>query len=229
MGRQFSPQVGAILANIPQTMGGFHVPMLAFAGALNAQNGTADAGSDPYTSSSGGFFVANAISYSTPNIGGISATVMNARPDTQNKGEGSLASASGSFGGVNVNASYHTLTASTSGWSLGGNTAVGGLKVGLNYISTKATSTTSDVNTVTAGVAYPVTDAVSLGVNYAVNDAATKASLVNVNAAYTLSKSTQLYVFYSDANAQSFASYSTLQKAGSKGGTQYGVGLAVNF
>ncbi len=227
LGRQFSPQVGAILANVPQTAAAFHVPMLEFAGALNSQNGTESAAS-PYASK-GGFFIANAVSYATPSFGGISATVMNARPDEAGKGEGTLASASGSFGGVNVNASHHDYKASSSGYSIGANTAVAGLKVGLNYINTKATSTATAVATTTVGVSYPVSEALSLGVNYAVNDATTKASLMNVNAAYNLSKMTQIYVFYSDANAGSYSSYSSFQRAGARAGTQYGAGLAVNF
>jgi predicted porin len=230
LGRQFSPQVGAILANLPQTQATFHVPMLEFAGALNYQNGTETAGSA--YKASGGFFVANAVSYTSPNVGGFSGTVMNARSDESGKGEGTLGSVTGSFGGVNVNASYHTYTSSSSGYSVGANTAIGGLKVGVNYVNTNtnATTTTADIQSYTLGVAYPVTDALTLGVNYAANDkAAAKATLLNINGAYNLSKMTQVYVFYSDANTNSYSSYSSFQRSGAKGGSQYGAGLAVNF
>jgi predicted porin len=232
-GRQFSPQVGQILSNLPQTMAGFHVPFLALAGALDNQNGTAASTFD--SSVSGGFFTANAVSY-TGGGNGVTVTALSAMKDALGLGGVNTFSASTSFGGANVSASYSEHNAAQKVTSIGGNTTIGDLKIGANYINAKATTTSTAIVTTSIGASYPIAAATSLGVNYAVNDATTKASVLNFNLAYSLAPTTTLWVFYNDAQGAAYSSYSGLQdgttntgRYGGTGGSSFGAGVAHNF
>jgi len=235
-GRQFSPQVGQILSNLPQTHAGFHVPYLLLAGALDNQNGTTG-GSDFQTSASGGFFTANAVSYS----GGTDTwkvTALSAMKDAEGLGGVNTFSTSVALGGANINASYSEHNAAQKVTSVGGNTALGELKLGVNYISAKATPTSTAIVTTVVGASYPIAPMTSLGVNYAVNDETTKKSVLNINIGYSLVASglTKLYAFYNDAQGGAYSSYSGLQdgatytgRYGGTGGSSFGFGVAHNF
>jgi len=187
----------------------------------------------------GGFFTPNAVSYATPNIGGLSASVL-----AQLKGSGNAedeamgASASYNIGDIklsggylNRKGTYSTTTNSGTGYTIGGLIPLGAFSVNLRYSTQDPAGSTAATNAVNAGVAYAVSEAVTVSAQYSDQSGAGKGNLGNLSAYYALSKTTGLYAMYSRASGGSSLFYSGGPTTSTSTATQqsWAIGAVKNF
>jgi len=193
LGQQFSPYIGAQAAGTAGN-GHFFVNRIILG---SGDNGLGNAAAGSTITGRGGFFIPNAISYTTPPVGGMSATILqglrNGAGDSNDpRNSYTAASATGSFGDVNVTVGmqdrHNTLTGQTASVSY----AMGPATLAANY--TKSTvEGASAVNSYSGSLSYKVTDPLTLSLQYARNDLTLAQTLSNVGAQYALSKRTSAY------------------------------------
>jgi hypothetical protein len=154
-----------------------------------------------------GFFITNAIQYTTPSISGWTATVMTTTPsgthgNVINSGT-TPADADrytayrlgGSLGALNLTAAYQTRKNTYSSWNAGGTMQLmQGLTGSLGYL--KNTNEGADsVGSYNVGLSYALTGATTATVQYAKGDKnGGDQSLTNLTLANALSKRTTAYV-----------------------------------
>ncbi len=204
-------------------------------GSGDAGLGNAAAGST--ITGRGGFFIPNAIVYTTPSIGGISATVMqgarNGAGDSADpRNSYTAATATGSFGDVNVTVGMQDRQNAVKGQTVSASYAMGPATLAGNYTKSDVEGSAPAVNSYSGSLSYKVTDPLTLSLQYARNNLAVAQSLTNVAAQYGLSKRTSVYATMgrgtngAQSNYDTRGSYSLTSTATS---TTYAVGVIHNF
>ncbi len=205
-GVQISPFILSYVTTLGLAGNNFVVPTLANAGALDASTAAGTA------STTGGFFISNAVSYSN-NFGPISASVIGAtRNGTENNG----------YGGGNISFTQDNLylTAAIAerdstangykNWVVGGTYTLGDIKLAANYISADPKALANDSRkTTTVGASYAL-GATTIGLNYSrtsVENSANDPTLTNLSVSHALSKRTSAYAFYNNGTDGSGVSY----------------------
>ncbi len=222
LGQQLSPY---ILAQAAGTAGNGHF----FVNRIVMGGGFGNAAVGAANNATAGFFVSNAVAYSTPSIGGISATVLQtARNGVQSGAQVTgrpqdaytAAIVNGSFGGVNVAYGYQDRQNTITGHTASASYAMGPATLSGNYTKSTVEAATA-VNSYSASLAYAVTEPLTVSLQYARNNLATAQTLSNVGAQYALSKRTSVYATYgrgtngAQSNYDYRGSYSTTTTASS--------------
>jgi len=221
-GMQLSPFIASIAGTGLLGNGHFFVNRLLSIGGGSEVN-TTNGGSAGPGASSGGFFVPNAISYTSPSISGFNISALTT---TRNGSEGSVTadpaadnkysalSATGSFGDIGVSATYHTRKNIYSGSAVSAKLPVGDFTLVANYMSVDYKNTnTGDmqgvkVNSIGGGVGYKVSDALNVALQYASNDiTGGNQSLTGLHAKYSLSARTFVYGSYTRATNGAASQY----------------------
>jgi predicted porin len=221
LGQQLSPFIASVAGTGMLGNGHFFVNRLLSIGGGSEPNAT-NAGSAGPGAGSGGFFVPNAVSYTTPVIGGFSATVL-ATPKSGSAGSVTTTPAddnsynayslTGAMGDVGVSATYHTRKDVYNAWASSANYKMGPLTIAANYMSStyENAGISEHVGTVKSwglGAGYDVSEKVNVGLQYAKNDiTAGNQALTGVHAKYSLSKRTSTYVSYTNATNGAASAY----------------------
>ena len=222
LGQQLSPY---IVAQAVGTAGNGHF----FVNRIVMGGGFGNAAVGAANNATSGFFVSNAVSYTTPSIGGISATVLQtARNGVQSGAQVTgrpqdvytAASATGSFGGVNVTVGYQDRQNTITGQTVSASYAMGPATLSGNYTKSTVEAATA-VNSYSASLAYAVTEPLTVSLQYARNNLASAQTLSNLGAQYSLSKRTSVYATYgrgtngAQSNYDYRGSYNTTSTASS--------------
>jgi len=215
-GLQLSPFILSYVTSLGLAGNNFLVPTLVNAGA--ADGGGAGVGA------TGGFFIPNAVSYTSPDLGGATVSLMTATGNGSDLNKYTGANVRAAFGDLSLTIAYADRTNSYQNTLIGGTYSMGALKVAANYIMGNPAASTKDINTYTVGASYAIDAANTIGLNYSKNDATQAASIVNVSAAHALSKSTSIYAFYNNTSNSALSSYYN-----TTGDNAYGIGLNKNF
>ena len=202
LGQQLSPYIAAQAMGTAGNGHFFVNRIIMGGGSLLAGLHNAAAGST--VSGQGGFFVPNAMSYSTPSIGGISATVLyamrngasGASIDAADPRNSYIAGmATGTFGDVNVTVGFQDRQNTDKGLTTSASYTMGPATLSGNYTKHTEEGATA-VNSYSGSLAYKVTDPLTLSLQYARNNVTNAQTLTNVGAQYGLSKRTSLYATY---------------------------------
>ena len=207
LGQQVSPYIVTHAITQAGTPGSFWVNRIIMGGGL----GAAAVGTGSGAFQAGGFFIANAVSYTTPSIGGWTATVLT---NTENGArDGTLAGTTstgdkyssfnviGAVGAINLSAGYQSRRAQYKSYVIGGSTTIGDLTIALNHSShspeTTATTagqggTKTSTNMFSAN--YKLQDSLSLNMGIAKNNLVTDQTLTSIALKYDLSARTYTYV-----------------------------------
>jgi predicted porin len=213
LGQQLSPFIAAALNGVANNNESFYVPLLILAGNRTAEMfGAGGSGYSGHNVSTGGFFIPNAVSYTTPSISGFNATVLK-QLDAGPLGAGVAANkfysynVTGAVGDLNVAYGYQNRTDDytgqtiTAAYNLGSATVAAGAHVYAPFGGTK-------VNSYNIGGSYAATDALKVSLQYAANNASTSSSIVNLGGQYSLSKRTHAYVTLSQSTGGAAVTYS---------------------
>jgi len=178
----------------------------------------------------GGFFTRNAVTYSTPDLGGFGLSVQKQLQGNDAASfDGTAASGSASLGDVKASFGYLDRTDRKS-WTVGALAPLGPVTASLRYTESDPTGATKASTQIRGGVSYALTDSTTLTVQHAANSGSLKGDLTSVGAVYSLSKATSLYAHYSGASAGWNASaYGAAAASATKGGSAFAVGIATNF
>ncbi len=208
LGQQLSPYILSHAITQAGTSGGFWVNRIIMGGGL----GAAAVGSGSGAFQRGGFFIPNAVSYTTPSINGWTATILT---NTENGAkDGAMATTTsdadkytayniiGAIGPINVTAGYQNRSNTYTSYVIGGSTSFGDLSIAGNYSAHKpdVSSTNAFAGTKTGAyllsAAYKLQEALTLVGGYAANDLSSDQSLTNIGLKYDMSKRTFTYVTY---------------------------------
>jgi len=215
-GLQLSPFILSYVTSLGLAGNNFLVPTLVNAGA--ADGGGAGVGA------TGGFFIPNAVSYTSPDLGGATVSLMTATGNGSDLNKYTGANVRANFGDLYLTIGYADRKNSYQNTVLGGAYSMGALKVAASYIMGSPAAATKDINTYTVGASYAIDAANTIGLNYSKNNAAQAASIVNVTASHALSKATSLYAFYNNTKNSALSSYYN-----TSGDNAYGIGITKNF
>ena len=215
-GLQLSPFILSYVTSLGLAGNNFLVPTLVNAGAADGGGTGANA--------TGGFFIPNAISYTSPDIGGATVGLMTATANGADNNKYTGANVRANFGDLYLTVGYADRTNSYQNTVIGGAYSLGAVKVAASYIMGNPAASTKDINTYTVGASYAIDAANTIGLNYSKNNAAQAASIVNVTASHALSKSTSLYAFYNNTKNSALSSYYN-----TSGDNAYGIGITKNF
>jgi predicted porin len=212
LGQQLSPYIGAALGSILSN-GHFGVNRLILGGA--AAYGSLDGNTAfPY----GGFFIPNAISYTSPSISGFSASVLTSFKSGSQGGSAptpvateryTSASLSGAVGDINLAIGYEERAQNFKNWVAGASANLGDAQVALNYMNVKITGMEA-MGSYALGVGYNLTPALNVNLQYARNSdtpGANAPALTALTGKYTLSKSTSAYASYLHAKDGAISTY----------------------
>lgn len=213
IGQQLSPY---ILAQAVGTAGNGHffVNRIVMGGGGSFGNAAVNMGGGNFGMN--GFFIPNAVSYTSPAIGGFTATVLTSTKTGASGGGVAAADASdrydalmigGAVAGVNVTAGYQKRKDTDRGMTLSASYTIGELTLAGNYTDFKAEATTA-VKSWSASGSYQVMPALSVSLQYARNNLDAAQTLTNVGASYALSKRTSLYATYGTATNGAISGYS---------------------
>ena len=236
LGLQFSPFVGSALNGVATGNESFYVNMLVMAGATGQTTYTPGGASTP----TGGFFIPNAVSYSTPNIGGISATALtqiangsDATKPTASKYD--AVAVNYAAGDLSVSGGYQKSgTALTTAYTVSAAYNMGPARIAGGYITSNPDAAGSDsTNTYHLGASYNLAENLTASVNYAKNNAATSQTLTVAGLQYSLSKRTYLYGIAGRGTNGILPLYGSLATgsapAVTASTTGYSVGVVTNF
>ncbi len=178
----------------------------------------------------GGFFTRNAVTYSTPDLGGASLSVQKQiQGNDPANYDATAAAGSISLGDVKASAGYLDRTDRKS-WTVGASAPLGPLTANLRYTESDPTGAVKASTQVRGGVSYALTDSTTLTVQHATNSGSLKGDLTSIGAIYSLSKATSVYAHYSGASAGWNASaYGAAAASATKGGSSFAVGVATSF
>jgi len=228
-GRQLSPAVLSYAANGTLGNGHFFVNRLAGVGGGNVAGG----GTLVYE----GFWVDNAITYSTPSIGGFSANVMQQMRNGSTNGTVPAGAANdaytalavnGALDMVNLSVSYEKRTDTFTNYGLNANSKLGAVSLAGSYHYIQP-QTGTKVGSYSLEAGYNVTEPLMVMVQYAANDKTTSASLWALSAKYALSKGTFGYLSYLDGSAAVSTSFETRNETFTAGNKTTIVGVAHSF
>ena len=230
LGQQLSPY---IVAQAVGTAGNGHF----FVNRIIMGGGLSNAAVGSTITGRGGFFIPNAVVYSTPSIGGISATVMQgARNGGGSNGQPqdsyTAASATGSFGDVNVTIGMQDRQNTIKGQTASVSYAMGPATLAGNYTKSTLEGATA-INSYSGSLSYKLTDPLTLSVQYATNNLAKSQSLSNIGAQYALSKRTSAYATMGRGTNGAQSNYDNRGSYAATGttttSTTYAVGVVHNF
>ncbi len=231
LGQQLSPY---IVAQAVGTAGNGHF----FVNRIIMGGGLPNAAAGSTITDRGGFFMPNAVVYSTPSIGGISATLMqtartgNGATNGQPQDSYTAASATGSFGDVNVTVGMQDRQNTVTGQTASVSYAMGPATLAGNYTKSTLEGATA-INSYSGSLSYKVTDPLTLSLQYARNNLATAQTLTNVAAQYGLSKRTSAYATMGRGTNGAQSNYDYRGSYAATGttttSTTYAVGLIHNF
>ncbi len=226
LGRQLSPFV--LNHATTGTLGNGHF----FVNRLILGGGVAAPGTLVYE----GFWVDNAITYATPNIGGWTASIMQQMKNGNTNGSVpagatndkymSLA-ANGNVAGINVGLAYDNRSETYKTYALNANTKLGSINVAGSYMSSKPQAS-ADINSFSLEAGYDLTDALTVMAQYGENNAATKQRIAAISARYALSKRTFAYASYLDGKNVN-TSFDTRSETATTGSNTTVVGVAHSF
>ncbi len=236
LGLQFSPFVGAALNGVATGNESFYVNMLVMAGATGQTTYTPGGVSTP----TGGFFIPNAVSYSTPNIGGFSATALTqlANGNDTTKPTASKYDAVAvnyAAGDLSVAGGYQKSgTAATTAYTVSAAYNMGPARIAGGYITSNPdVAGTDSTNTYHLGASYNLVENLTASVNYAKNNAATSQTLTVAGLQYSLSKRTYVYGIAGRGTNGILPLYGSLAAgntpAATASTTGYSVGVVTNF
>jgi hypothetical protein len=210
----------------------FYVNMLVMAGATG---GTSYGGT-----ATGGFFIPNAVSYSTPNIGGISATALtqiangsDATKPTASKYD--AVAVNYAAGDLSVAGGYQKSgTAAATAYTVSAAYNMGPARIAGGYITSNPDAAATDsTNTYHLGASYNLAENLTASVNYAKNNKATSQTLTVAGLQYSLSKRTYLYGIAGRGTNGILPLYGSLATgsapAATASTTGYSVGVVTNF
>jgi predicted porin len=251
LGLQISPMILAQLAGAATGNQSFNVNMLAMAGSVASTLNANSSAGGTLGFSTGGFFIPNAVSYTTPSIGGFSATALTqlaaAGSTTTTGQEYSTFTTSFASGDVNVSAGYETkktaLAATTFGglnvtagttetktYSIASGYQLGAARIGGGYISVDNVASANKLNTYYLSLGYDVASNINLSLNYARNNATVANSITSLGAKYGLSKRTYAYATAARADgASALYSSAAVTSAGSTTVNGFAVGVGHSF
>ncbi|NCV84741.1 MAG: porin, partial [Oxalobacteraceae bacterium] len=151
----------------------------------------------------GGFFTRNAVTYSTPDLGGASLSVQKQiQGNDAASFDGTAASGSASLGDVKASFGYLDRTDRKS-WTVGALAPLGPVTASLRYTESDPTGATKASTQIRGGVSYALTDSTTLTVQHAA---------------------------YSGASAGwNLSAYGAAAASATKGGSAFAVGIATNF
>jgi predicted porin len=231
-GLQISPFITGSLGGYANGNASFYVNSLALGSVSNGGSGVAANGGDASSLATGGFFIPNAVSYSTPSIGGISATVLTQLSNGVANNEYTAGNAKYVAGDLGVGAAYQKRGGTTAteydSMNVNASYAMGAITLAGGY--TKHTvGTAAAVNVMNVGASYAVASNTNVSLQYAQDNSASKKSIINVGAQYNLSKSTSLYATVSQGKNGAGVLYAggPTYTTGSK--TGYAVGITKGF
>jgi predicted porin len=220
LGLQFSPYIGAALGGVVSGNESFYVPMLVLGG-----KGAVASGSTSSTLQSNGFFIPNAISYTTPSISGFNATVLSQVAAGVDNDKYSALGANYAAGDIAVHAGYQDRSNYNKSSTITASYTMGQLGFGAGYVRNTPNAAAA-INVYNIGASYAVADNTHVSLQYARNNEANAKSIVNGGLQYNLSKATYLFGTISRAQNGALALYST----GSTGNvTGYAVGINKAF
>jgi predicted porin len=240
LGLQFSPFVGSALNGVATGNESFYVNMLVMAGATGQTSYTPFVNGAQAVTPTGGFFIPNAVSYSTPNIGGISATALtqiangnDATKPTASKYD--AVAVNYAAGDLSVSGGYQKSgTAATTAYTVSAAYNMGPARIAGGYITSNpdAAGTTS-TNTYHLGASYNLVENLTASVNYAKNNATSSQTLTVAGLQYSLSKRTYVYGIAGRGTNGILPLYGSLaagnQPAATASTTGYSVGVVTNF
>jgi len=253
LGKQLSPYIlTAALTN--GGFGTFWVPRLQVGGA-GASYGPFAAGGT--RDSASGFFISNAVMYTSPSFAGFSLQAMTTTPSgtrnniLNNSAASSEAdkytsySLSGNIGpafvaaawqkrgdGNDLAASGDALVNGYKSWTVGATMPlVDNLSVFANYMSDKVTGAADSVSSYAGGVKYNLTAATAVQLAYSANDASgnSEMNLTNLALMHTLSKRTTLYATAGRGKNVGSAIGNWKNNYSGLTNNTYGVGVAHSF
>ena len=160
----------------------------------------------------GGFFIPNAVSYTTPSVNGWTATFMtntaNGAKDgamattTSDADKYMAANVIGAVGAINLTAGYQSRGSSYSSTVIGASTSFGDLTVAGNYNTHSVDSANAltfpmaKTSSYLLSAAYKLQETLTLVGGYGANDLASDQSMTNVGLKLDLSKRTYTYISY---------------------------------
>jgi len=228
VGQQLSPYIVTQVMGAGAGMGPgqFFVNRMILSGygaaAVNV-SGTTSATSGILSSGSvfnyDGFFIPNAINYTSPTINGWTVNAMTtAKAGAQdglistsaNSDSYQAYTLSGAVGSIGVGAGYHTRKNTSSGYSVYASVPLtSDLTVVVSHMNEDATKVTGGlkIGSSSGFVNYKLSDALSAQLGYARNDLSTAGTLTNVSMKYDLSKRTFTYVMYGRGTGGADASF----------------------
>jgi len=226
LGQQLSPFI-ATMAGGTAGNGNFFVNSIIMGGS--AAGGGAN--------QAGGFFVPNAISYTSPSISGITATVLTSGKmnpasaptggliDADATNKYSAGSISTSFAGVNIGLTADDRTAYGRNMAAALSTTVGDFGVAATVRSWKAADATT-WSTYSGSVSYNVSDSLTLAAQYASGN---DQSISNIHAKYSLSKSAFVYATAGRATGGAQSAYLLRSTSQADSNTMSAIGVVKSF
>jgi predicted porin len=242
-GLQLSPYIASVVGNgVATNNESYYVNLLAMSGSASATRDTSSIAGG----TTGGFFIPNAISYSTPNMSGFSASVLTqlssagvastntTLKDAQKYMAASINYAAGdfrvSYGYENANSNLLAAGLETKNHALSGTYNMGPARISGSYIKAKVPVANFDMNTFSIGGAFDVSEKIELSANYArTNESPTKSTLAVFGAQYKLSKSTAMYLTAGRGTNGISPLYSTFGANTATNTTGYAVGMYKSF
>jgi predicted porin len=223
IGNQLNAYIpGAAGTTLPGSMfGAFDVAAIVGSGEATGGGGNA-----------GGFFTRDAITYASPDMGGMSFAIQQ-QVQGQNAANYAMtaANASAKLGDVKATFGWIDRTNTQTSWTLGASAPIGPVTANLRYTSSDPSGAAAEVKQWRGGVSYALTEATTLTLQHATNSGAGNGALTSVGALYSLSKATSAYVHYSGATG-GFAGggvYGSAYSTAGKGGSSAAVGIVTNF
>jgi predicted porin len=251
LGLQISPLIGAALAGSATGNQSFNVNLLALAGATAQTVNTNSSLAGTLSLPTGGFFIPNAVSYTTPSIGGFSVSALKqlAGAGSRNDDGQEYTAGSASFaqGDVNVSVGYQKRNLNLAAFTLGGQTVsalavdsttysvagaykMGPAHLGAGYISHDTVGVTNKLNTYYVSLGYDVASNINVSLNYGRNNDTQADSLINLGLKYDLSKRTYAYTTVSKADgAGALYSSGATPTTGKRDVTGFAVGVGHSF
>lgn len=202
LGRQLSPTVLNYAVNGTLGNGHFWVNRIANVGGGHV----AGSGTLAYE----GFWVDNAITYTSPSLGGVSIYAMKQMVNSNTNGTINSGAANDSYtsiaastslSGVNLGVGYEKRADTFQNTALNANTKFGDFSLAGSYHSNKTTSTNVTLNSYSVEAGYNITEPLMVMVQYATNNAATQSKLTGLSLKYAMSKRTFAYATIIDAKA----------------------------
>lgn len=236
LGQQLNAYIGAALGGIVNANESLYVPMLLVTSGFNATSNSSGIGLAGVSAggTQGGFFANNAVSYTTPSINGLTATIQRQiqGASTSTSDESTAAAVNYSFSGVNFAFGYLKRTDLNTNMSLTANTTIGDATVGASYFTVDpntGTNTGTKITTYALHGSIPVAPNLALSANYVSNNQTNSQTITNAGLQYNLSKSTYLYGTISRATNGAMSLYASGASDVGANNTGYAIGMVKNF